>query len=167
MVLSGTGSDGSVGLGEIKIEGGVTIAQLPEDAEYDEMPTASMATGQVDFVLPVIEIPTKLAELWNNARRIQMPDAKRFNLPVNEAANADAAADSERALQAIMAILASRTGTDFQHYKRGTVLRRLERRLQVTRQPDLANSVFQCQCGVTVREATSIQGIFSTNAVAT
>lgn len=137
VVLSGTGSDGSVGLGEIKIEGGVTIAQLPDDAEYDEMPMAAVSTRQVDFVLPVTEMPAKLAELWQNARQIQLPDATLLELPVKEPADSTIAAESEASLQAIMAILTARTGSDFRHYKRGTVLRRLERRLQVTRQPDL------------------------------
>ncbi|WP_313651648.1 chemotaxis protein CheB, partial [Pseudomonas soli] len=57
VVLSGTGSDGAVGLSRIKEQGGVTLVQAPEDAEYPEMPRAALATGMVDLVLPVAEMP--------------------------------------------------------------------------------------------------------------
>lgn len=136
IVLSGSGSDGALGVAAIKGEGGVAIAQMPGDAEHEGMPAAAIATDQVDFVLPVIEIPDKLAELWRNARHIQIPDAGEAGLSAS-APREDDAALAEHALQEIMAILAARTGSDFRHYKRGTVLRRLERRLQVTRQPNL------------------------------
>ena len=57
MVLSGTGSDGAVGLARVKEQGGITMAQAPDDAEYDGMPRGAIATGMVDFVLPVAEMP--------------------------------------------------------------------------------------------------------------
>src|SRR5262249_8949998 len=64
VVLSGTGSDGTVGLTRIKEMGGVTIAQTPTDAEYDSMPRSAIGTGMVDFVLPVVEIPQRIVQLW-------------------------------------------------------------------------------------------------------
>jgi two-component system CheB/CheR fusion protein len=67
VVLSGTGSDGAVGLTRIKEEGGVTVVQAPGDAEHEGMPQAAIRTGAIDFVLPVTEIPQKLLDLWTNA----------------------------------------------------------------------------------------------------
>lgn len=63
VVLSGSGADGSVGLARIKEQGGVTLAQLPADAEYDSMPSSAIETGMVDIVLPVAEMSQKLVEL--------------------------------------------------------------------------------------------------------
>ena len=123
IVLSGTGPDGSLGLARIKEQGGVTFAQLPEDSEYAEMPANAIATGKVDFVLPVGDMPQKLVELWNNARQIALPPDN--SLPVKP----DTTAEAEQALHEILKLLASRSGHDFRHYKRATVLRRIERRL--------------------------------------
>ena len=64
IVLSGTGSDGSVGLKNIKEHGGVTMVQAPADAEYDSMPRNALATGVVDFVLPVAQMPERVLQLW-------------------------------------------------------------------------------------------------------
>jgi two-component system CheB/CheR fusion protein len=137
VVLSGTGSDGSVGLADMKREGGVTIAQSPGDAEYDGMPSAAVATRLVDFVLPAAEIPGKLVDLWQNARQIELPSAKAIGLKAEEPEGARAVARAEAAVREIMATLHARTGNDFRHYKRATVLRRLERRMQVTSHPHL------------------------------
>ncbi|MEH6386665.1 CheR family methyltransferase [Pseudomonas profundi] len=135
LVLSGTGSDGAVGLSRIKEQGGVTLAQLPDDAEYDDMPRSAIATGMVDLVLPVAEMPHKLLELWHNSRQIKMP--ADLSAEVRAPTNEEEAIAAERALRDILALLYSRTGHNFKHYKRATVLRRVERRLQVNTQPDL------------------------------
>ena len=132
IVLSGTGTDGSVGLERIKEQGGLTLVQAPDDAEHDGMPQAAIDTGMVDFVLPAAEIPQKLVDLWNNARRIHLPPAGDGDGGV--AADTDDEAErvnSEAALQRIITMLCANTGHDFRHYKRATVLRRIERRLQV------------------------------------
>ncbi|MDQ0739783.1 chemotaxis response regulator CheB [Pseudomonas sp. W4I3] len=75
LVLSGTGSDGAVGVSRIKEQGGITLVQSPEDAEYDGMPLAAIETQMVDLVLPVVEMPQKLLELWRNAQSIILPTA--------------------------------------------------------------------------------------------
>ena len=75
IVLSGTGADGATGIGRIKEQGGVTIAQDPADAEYPEMPQNAMATGMVDLTLPAADMPRKLRELAENARAIRLPSA--------------------------------------------------------------------------------------------
>ena len=135
VVLSGTGSDGAQGLKRVKELGGVAIAQSPEDAEFDGMPRAATQTGQVDFILPVEEMPGKLLLLWENAKQIELPEPPA-EMEV-ESSTGDAAALAEEALLSIKALLRERTGHDFARYKRGTVLRRLERRMQVRALPDL------------------------------
>ena len=131
VVLSGTGSDGAVGLSRIKEQGGVTLVQSPDDAEYDGMPHAAIRTGAVDFVLPVADIPQKLVELWENARIIALPLPGDGEAPIAHPLNPAEAAVAEEALHRIITQLFSNTGHDFRQYKRATVLRRIERRLQV------------------------------------
>ncbi|MEM5386229.1 CheR family methyltransferase [Paraburkholderia phymatum] len=132
IVMSGAGSDGSVGLSRVKEMGGITLAQDPSEAEYDSMPRSAIATGMVDFVLTGAEMPQRLMDLWSTAREIHLPvveSEERVSDPSNETA--------ERALREIMIILRTRTAHDFRHYKRATVLRRIERRLQVNGIVDL------------------------------
>lgn len=132
IVLSGTGSDGAVGLTRIKEQGGVTLVQSPGDAEHEGMPQAAIETGVVDFVLPVVEMPQKLIELWENARAIVLPPQGEGDTPIAHATvDPDSTRVAEEALQRIMSLLLTLTGHDFRQYKRATVLRRIERRLQV------------------------------------
>lgn len=132
IVLSGAGSDGAVGITRLKEEGGITLAQRPEDAEHDSMPRAAIATGAVDFVLPVGEMVPKLLALAATARAIRLPAdvAPSLKAAAIEPGNESLAA--ERALRDIMGLLRTRTHHNFSHYKRSTVLRRIERRMQVT-----------------------------------
>jgi len=137
IVMSGTGSDGAVGLTRVKEEGGITLCQSPEDAEHDDMSRASIATGMVDFVLPAGSMGAKLVELWANARIIHLPDATASVFGSTAASEPPQAQDDEKLLQEIMTLLRTNTQHDFRHYKLGTVLRRVERRLQVNGLPDL------------------------------
>ncbi|NEX61795.1 chemotaxis protein CheB [Noviherbaspirillum galbum] len=137
VILSGAGSDGAVGIARIKEKGGMTFAQLPDDAEYDSMPHCAIQTGLVDWVLPVVDMPQKLLDLFHNASSLQLPQARNLDQSL-AASNIEAqAAEAEVALREIMKMLRIRTGHDFQHYKRATVLRRIERRLQVTGLPNV------------------------------
>ncbi|WP_338476701.1 CheR family methyltransferase [Pseudomonas khavaziana] len=138
LILSGTGSDGAVGLSRIKEQGGVTLVQTPEDAEFDGMPLAAMETQMVDLILPVVEMPQKLLELWRNAQSIILPTANDPEINTTPPTTERDAAVAEQLLLDILIQLRASTGYDFKHYKRATVLRRIERRLQVTAQPDLA-----------------------------
>ena len=138
LILSGTGSDGAVGLSRIKEQGGVTLAQSPEDAEFDGMPRAAIETRMVDLVLPVVEMPQKLLELWRNSQAITLPVANDTEVPALAQVSERDAAVAEQLLHDILIQLRTGTGHDFKHYKRATVLRRIERRMQVTTQPDLA-----------------------------
>ena len=120
VVLSGTGSDGASGLKRVKELGGVTFAQDPQDAEYDSMPRSAIATGLVDFVLPVAAMPDQLLAYIGNAEKIHLPVADQA--PVG---------DQATALREIFALMRDRTGHDFSNYKRATMLRRIGRRMQV------------------------------------
>ena len=139
VILSGTGSDGAVGLSRIKEQGGVTLVQTPEDAEFDGMPLAAIETQMVDLALPVVEMPQKLLELWRNAQSIILPTANDPEIHTTPPATERDVALAEQLLLDILIQLRATTGHDFKHYKRATVLRRIERRLQVTAQPDLAS----------------------------
>ncbi|MEN5159402.1 CheR family methyltransferase [Achromobacter spanius] len=141
IVLSGGGSDGSVGLARIKEQGGVTFAQSPQDAEHDTMPRSAIATGAVDIVLPVSIMPDRLRKIAENMGSIHLP-------PLTEeeaagAADAEQAADESKhdrnTLREILALLRARTAHDFRHYKKATVLRRIERRMQITGTATLAD----------------------------
>ncbi|ADU34898.1 CheR family methyltransferase [Variovorax paradoxus] len=137
VVMSGTGSDGAVGLTRIKERGGIAIAQAPADAAHTGMPLAAIATGMVDIVLPAADIGQRLIDLWTNARQIRMPDAEKIGGFVAPPETQAAAQQAEQALQEIIGLLRTHTRHDFRHYKRATVLRRIERRLQVNRLTDL------------------------------
>jgi two-component system CheB/CheR fusion protein len=116
VVLSGTGADGAIGLKRVKEYGGVAFAQEPQEAEYDDMPRNAIATGMVDYVLPVADIPARIVSYKRHLGVVQ--------LPADEIPRTD-----EQALIDIFTQLRIRTGHDFSNYKRGTVLRRIERRL--------------------------------------
>ncbi len=116
VVLSGTGPNGSAGLKRVKEYGGLIVVQDPETAKYGDMPRNSIATGLVDLVLPVAEIPGRIREY----RERQLAEA---DLPEG-AANPDA-------LREVLTVLRIRTGHDFSNYKAGTLQRRVERRVHL------------------------------------
>ncbi|RYG70358.1 histidine kinase, partial [bacterium] len=137
VVLSGADGDGSIGIKRVKEHGGLTIAQLPEESQVDSMPRTAIETGMVDWVLPIAQIADKLRDFVENERRIR--------LPAPEAPRATQAAqddlqweeEGETALRDVLVLLNARTGRDFSHYKRATVLRRIMRRLQVNSLEDV------------------------------
>lgn len=118
IVLSGTGSDGALGLKAIKERGGLTIAQGRKGGapQYAEMPAGAIATGAVDLVAPVEEIPGHL---------LRLKRTPAGSLPGVEGVS------SEIARIEICAILRAQLGHDFSDYRRQTFLRRVERRMQV------------------------------------
>jgi two-component system, chemotaxis family, CheB/CheR fusion protein len=128
VVLSGSGSDGSMGLRRVKEYNGLALVQEPAEAEFGEMPRNSIATGLADFIVPVSDMPRRIM-----AYRDQLRRAPR--------AIDDRSDQDERALIDIFTHLRVRTGHDFTNYKRATVLRRIERRLavrQILRLPEYA-----------------------------
>ena len=120
IVLSGTGSDGTLGVRAIKGEGGMVMAQNPDSAEYDGMPRSAISTGLVDYVLPPAEMPAELMAYVAHA----------FGKSPRPAASP---ATPENALKKIFVIVRSQTGHDFSLYKPNTVNRRIERRMAVHR----------------------------------
>lgn len=133
VVLTGTGSDGAAGLPRVKEQGGVTLVQSPGDAEYDAMPTAAIASGAADFVLPLAEIPQKLLDLWEHMQRIQLPADAMVLAPIIDIDSVQQLQASDEALREIIVSLRLHTGHDFTYYKRATMLRRIERRMQVNK----------------------------------
>ncbi|NIJ47944.1 two-component system CheB/CheR fusion protein [Rhizomicrobium electricum] len=119
VVLSGTGADGSLGLKSVKEKGGFVIAQDPSDAGYDGMPSSAIATGAVDVVLAVEQIPGALIK---NAKQIGPG-------PHGEASAQEGTADR---LPEIIDLLRTKTAHDFSLYKTGTLQRRIERRMAMT-----------------------------------
>jgi two-component system CheB/CheR fusion protein len=122
VILSGSGSDGTLGMGEIQAHGGVTFAQDDETAKYDGMPRSAVAAGYVDYILP----PKGIAkELWRIARHPYLERQTK-----SEAAG-EASPVPGTGLNAIFQILRRVTGVDFTHYRQTTILRRIERRMVV------------------------------------
>lgn len=137
IVLSGTGSDGASGIERIKEHGGVTLTQDPVEAEFGDMPQNAVATGMVDYVLPVVELPNALVAYWRNGKTIQLPVAA-IVAASEERERAEQPIDTSDALRDIFALLRMRTQHDFSQYKRPTLLRRIARRMQVHGVADLA-----------------------------
>ncbi|MDN8616060.1 PAS domain S-box protein [Variovorax ginsengisoli] len=127
VVLSGGDGDGAIGIKRIKERGGLTIAQDPAEAEHPGMPAAAIATGMVDWILPVAEIPSRLLDYYGIEKRLRLPPEEG---PHPALAAGTAAAD-EAPLRDVLAFLRARTGRDFSYYKRATIVRRIARRMQV------------------------------------
>ena len=119
IVLSGTGSDGTVGVRAIKGEGGMVIAQIPESCEFDGMPRSAIATGMVDFELSPADMPNQLMRYVKHA----------FGQPPKVANQVSPLSDN--ALKKIFILVRSQTSHDFSQYKPSTTCRRIERRMAV------------------------------------
>jgi two-component system CheB/CheR fusion protein len=115
VILSGTGADGSEGLKSIKQSGGFVIAQDAKEAEYDGMPRSAIATGQVDLVLPAVEIARALI---SHRPGLVIAGGSGHERPRGAI---------QSALPAIIAFLRAQTEYDFTLYKSGTLERRIER----------------------------------------
>ena len=127
VVLSGSGSDGTLGLCEIQAQGGVTFAQDPETAKYDGMPRSAESAGYTDHVLPPKEIARELARLAHHpliSRDVWRPTT-------------DGSFGPETSLSGIFHLLRKATGVDFAHYRQSTIMRRIQRRMVVNRMDSL------------------------------
>ena len=122
VILTGAGSDGAVGVRKMKEAAGVILVQDPAEAEFPNMPRSAIATGVADFVEPVAKLTTRIAEILHS-KRILVETAET---------------ETEQHVARIVAFLRARTGHDFASYKSATVRRRIGRRMQVTRQENLA-----------------------------
>jgi two-component system CheB/CheR fusion protein len=119
IVLSGTGTDGTLGLKAIKGAGGTAMAQAESQARYPNMPRSAIDTGLVDFVLPVEKMADELAKYVKHPY-IGGPE----RAPTEKE-------KFETSMQKIFMLVRSVTGQDFSHYKQNTTRRRIERRMAV------------------------------------
>lgn len=125
IVLSGMGSDGTLGVRAIKEQLGMVMVQDPASAKYDAMPRSAISTGQVDYVAPVEELPARLVQYVNHVP----PPLEDGEVPE---------AEPSTALQKVFVALRTRTGNDFSCYKTSTMNRRIERRMGVHQFDSLA-----------------------------
>jgi two-component system CheB/CheR fusion protein len=139
IVLSGADADGAIGIKQIKERGGLTVAQEPTEAEHSGMPRAAIATGMVDWVLPVGEMPKRLIAFLNNGRRLHLPQEAAPKQESGTSTRPPAGEDA--ALREVLSYLRARSGRDFTCYKHATILRRIRRRMQVNGMESLPDYV--------------------------
>lgn len=140
IVLTGAGSDGTVGLKAIKEAGGIILVQDPGEAEYGSMPRSAIATGLADFVLPIADMGRTLLELSRSKRQTAhspQPDAQVH-------------------VQQILGHVRARTGHDFSHYKKSTIMRRIARRAHVNKKEGL-----QDYCTFLKENVEEVQALFA------
>jgi two-component system CheB/CheR fusion protein len=113
IIMSGTGSDGTLGMREINANNGLSIIQSVESADYTEMPNNAIRTGLVDFVKPPDQMPQTLMDFYSNKYHIEKPGETI----------------DEEWLTKIFSIMKKYTGHDFSLYKRNTLVRRIARRM--------------------------------------
>lgn len=118
VILSGMGSDGTMGLRAIKEKAGVVLVQDPASAKFDSMPRSAIAAGFADMVAPAADLPAKLIDYLRYARAI---DRTEVSLKEKEVSG----------LEKVLILLRDRTGQDFSLYKKNTVYRRIERRMSI------------------------------------
>jgi PAS domain S-box-containing protein len=134
IILSGTASDGTLGLKAVKAEGGITFAQEPSSAKFDGMPLSAIAAGVVDFVLAPAEIAKRLAWLAQHPYMALKPED-----------DGEAGQETDSALNRIFRILRTATGNDFTHYKHTTIRRRINRRMVLHANEKLSDYVIYLQ----------------------
>lgn len=128
IVLSGSGSEGAIGIQAIKGEGGLALAQYPQSAQYDAMPRNAIASKAVDAVLPVEKMPEYLLQYMRNRKVEPITDTER-----------ELIAPRQNTLQKILLLLRNRTGNDFTHYKMNTINRRIDKRMAINQIDKLEN----------------------------
>jgi two-component system CheB/CheR fusion protein len=118
VILSGMGSDGTLGLKAIKESAGLVLVQEPASAKFDGMPRSVIEAGLADFVAPAEELPGKLVDYLRH-----MPRIGRSEAPLEE--------KTLSALDKVIILLRSKTGHEFTLYRRSTLYRRVERRMGI------------------------------------
>ncbi len=116
IILSGTGTDGTLGLRAIRGAGGITLVQEPTTAKYDSMPASAIKAGYATQVLPVEEMPAALLAARRTLSKLRQPRVPSKVMPVS-------------AMNELLMLLRSATGHDFSLYKKSTIGRRIERRM--------------------------------------
>ncbi|MFO8027912.1 MAG: CheR family methyltransferase, partial [Opitutales bacterium] len=119
VVLSGSGTDGTVGLQKIKVQGGICLAQTPSEADFSGMPKSAIASGCIDFVGPAGDLAQKADASFNHRGTTGPEDGKTGS-------------DREKDLLRILALVRKQTGNDFSDYRRNSILRRIRRRMSLS-----------------------------------
>jgi two-component system CheB/CheR fusion protein len=126
VILSGMGSDGTLGLRAIREASGATFVQTPATAKFDSMPRKAIEAGLIDVIAPAEELGGRIIDYLNHLPRLVQSDE-------------EVAARDQSSLEKIMILLRAQTGHDFSGYKQSTIYRRIERRMslhQVTKISD-------------------------------
>lgn len=121
VILSGMGSDGTLGLRSIKEYGGLVLVQEPANAKFDSMPKSAIATGLTDIIAVAEELPLRIIDTLQHAHHYP---------PVRPVPATETTAD-KTAFEIICILLRAATGHDFSLYKKTTVYRRIERRMAI------------------------------------
>jgi len=126
IILSGTGSDGSKGIKSIKKAGGIVMVEDPHHAQFDGMPMAALATEKIDFVLPPYALARELMRIHEGIERkttFLIIDPEKDDFPP--------------LFEEIISEVYAKTGINFKNYKYSTLIRRMEKRMFITKQHDL------------------------------
>jgi len=118
VILSGMGSDGTMGIRAIKEKAGVVLVQEPASAKFDSMPRSAIAAGLADMVAPAEDLPGKIIDYLRHVLIIA-----KTEFPIEE--------KDQSALEKVLILLRAKTGHDFSMYKKNTVYRRIERRMGI------------------------------------
>jgi two-component system, chemotaxis family, CheB/CheR fusion protein len=118
IILSGTGSDGTLGIRAIKGIGGMVMAQDDNSAKFDGMPRSAISTGLVDYILPADKMPEELLKYVKHPLTAKAEEKQNLT-------------NHENTLGKILSIIRNVTGVDFTYYKPNTIVRRLERRITI------------------------------------
>jgi len=129
VILSGMGSDGTLGVRAIKEHGGLVLAQEPATAKFDSMPKSVIDAGLADIVATAEELPQRIIDILHLPLRPRMAEAEPES------------ADQKSAFDKICILLRARTGHDFSLYKKTTVYRRIERRMAIHQLDRIADYV--------------------------
>ncbi|WP_187782225.1 CheR family methyltransferase [Gimesia chilikensis] len=125
IMLSGADDDGTEGLHAIQEAGGITMVQDPESAGHTEMPDHAITAGNADYILQPEQMPAELTNYLSSLNREPQPGSTDLQTQV------------EKRLPDICNLLLQETDHDFHHYKTGTLVRRIERRIQISRLRDV------------------------------
>ncbi|MDZ7622849.1 MAG: chemotaxis protein CheB [Ignavibacteriaceae bacterium] len=143
IILSGMASDGSAGLRSIKNELGMIMAQEPNSAKFDGMPSSAIKTGLVDYILPPEEMPAQLINFINQKVKGVFLDTALSDGKIPDA------------FQKIFILLRTHTGHDFSLYKQNTLYRRVERRMTIAQLDSLPDYIRLLQ-----ENPREIEGLF-------
>jgi two-component system CheB/CheR fusion protein len=128
VILSGMGSDGTIGLRAIKEKAGLVLVQAPASAKFDSMSRSAIAAGLADLIAPAEDLPGKIIDYLRHSLVIA-----RTDLPIEE--------KDHSAMAKVIILMRAKTGHDFSMYKKNTLYRRIERRMSIHQIEKIADYV--------------------------